>query len=136
MNRLLLEIGAGLLLVLGLVLALWRLAVVSDELEDAKAQLKTGAANEKIVTKYVDRIVKVPGPAVIRDRIVRGVCHTIELPGPGGADAAAPVDTVAGRGDRAGEAELAAESLRNAKLNQEQCGALLEVLRPQVRRSQ
>lgn len=120
------------LVVLGaLSWGLWsRLDSVTGQLDQAKATIETEHANERIVTKYVDKIIQVPGPAVIRDRIVRGVCSTIDLPSPGTADEAATADALARRDH---EADRASESLRNAALNQAQCGALLEVLRPQVR---
>jgi hypothetical protein len=133
----LLPIGIGVIVTLALSTFYlnWRLESVKDQRDAAKAELKQVRANEKVVTRYVEKIVEVPGRTVIRDRLASsGVCHVVEVPGAGDAAEASASDAVAGRGDGAGEADRAAESLRNAKLNQIQCEALLEVVRPQVRK--
>ena len=106
-----------------------RYQAASERADKAEAALTVRDTNDKIVTKYVDRIVQVPGPATVRDRIVRGLCVIPSVPSAASPDAAPAPDTVAGRSDEAG---AAAESLRNAAMNQIQCSALLEVLRPQV----
>lgn len=111
--------------------ALWKLYRAADARADrAEKALEVEAANAKIVTKYVDRIVKVPGPAVVRERLVRGLCEPAEgLPGAGRADAAAGGDA----GDRPADAasRLAAD-LPACRRNRMKLEALQEVLRPQL----
>lgn len=124
--------GALALSVAACLLMHWRLGVASDQRDAAKAALKAMKANEKVITRYVDKIVEVPGPTVIRDRLVGRVCHTVDVPSPGDPAQTAAPDTVAGRSGGAGESQRAAESLRNAALNQIQCQALLEVVTPQA----
>lgn len=129
MNRLLLEAAVGLALALACYVMYDRWQAASDRADKAEAALAVSATNEKVVTKYVEKIVSVPGPAVIRDRVVRGLCVIPSVPGAGGAAEAAAPDAVDRQGDEAGDA---AESIRNAALNQAQCSALLEVVRPQA----
>jgi hypothetical protein len=117
--------------VLGLsCLGLWNLYAAADERADrAEKILEVEAANASIVTKYVDRIVKVPGPAVVRERLVGRVCHTIDVPSPGRPDAEAGADPGDRQPDEAGAlaADLAACQRNKMKLE-----ALQEVLRPQL----
>lgn len=135
----LLPILAGVIVTLGAAVAFlnWRLHIAADERDVAQAALRAAKASEKEVTRYVERIVKVPGPTVIRDRLVHsGVCLIPPVvPGPGSAAATPAPDAVAGRNDGPGpdEAGRAAESLRNAALNQAQCQSLLNVIRPQTK---
>jgi hypothetical protein len=119
-----------LIVALGALLAAagWRMDALADERDAARAALETRDANDKTITKYVKEIVKVPGPAVIRERLVRGVCHTIDVPGAERADGAPGTDASAGRLDAAGlAADLAAAQRNRLKLE-----ALQEVLRPQL----
>lgn len=109
---------------------LWKLYDAADERADrAEQALKVEEANAKIVTKYVDRIVKVPGPTVVRERLVGRVCHTIDVPGPGSADGAPGADPGDRRPDPAGD--LAAD-LPACQRNKMKLEALQEVLRPQL----
>ena len=110
---------------------LWNLYRAADERADrAEQALKVEASNAKIVTRYVDRIVKVPGPAVVRERLVAsGVCLIPDVPGPGRADAAPGEDAGGGVPDAAGA--LAAD-LGACRRNTMKLEALQEVLRPQL----
>jgi hypothetical protein len=114
---------------------LWKLYAAADERADrAEATLKVEARNATIVTRYVDRIVKVPGPAVILERLVAGVCHTLDVsrvPGldvPAGADPADRLPDGPGRFADQLSTELAAVQRNKLKLM-----ALQEQLGPQVR---
>lgn len=113
---------------------LWRLDRHDDHRADvAEAALKVEAANEKIVTRYVREVVNVPGPTVVRERLVAGVCHTLDLSRVPGADGAAGANPAAGLPDAPGEfsrqlsAELAAVRRNQAKLD-----ALQAELKPQT----
>jgi nitrate/TMAO reductase-like tetraheme cytochrome c subunit len=106
-----------------------RYQAASDRADKAEAALTVRDSNDKVVVKYVKQIVSVPGPSVVRDRIVRGLCIIPDVPSPSGAAGTAAPDAVAGSGD---EARAAAESIRNAALNQLQCAALIEVVKPQA----
>lgn len=126
-----------LLLIVALAAALavagWRMDALADERDAARAALEVRDSNDQVVTQYVEKIVKVPGPAVIRERLVRGMCIIPDVPGPGSADAAAGADTAyrlpheAGRFAEQLSVELAAVQRNRLKLD-----ALQEVLRPQV----
>lgn len=109
----------------------WKLYRAADARADrAETALKVEAANAKIVTKYVDRIVKVPGPAVVRERLVGRVCHEIpDVPGAADPDAAAGEDAGDRRVDAAGD--LAAD-LGACRRNTMKLEALQDVLRPQL----
>lgn len=110
---------------------LWQ---VADERADrAEAALEVEDRNATIVTTYVDRIVKVPGPAVIRDRLVAGVCHTIDVSSiPGAADAAG-TDATDRLPDGPGRfAEQLSAELGAVQRNKLKLMALQEQLGPQV----
>lgn len=117
-----------------LALALWGTWQYAGRLKDqrdaAVAALETEMANEKVVTKYVDRIVKIPGPPVIRERLVSGVCGDKDgVPGAGHSDAAAGADA----GNRQPDfAEGLARDLAAAQRNRAKLEALQDVLKPQV----
>lgn len=130
MQRLLLETCVGLALALACYILWDRYEAASDRADKAETALKTEKANEHAVTKFVDRVVQVPGPERIRERLVRGVCHVIDLPSAGDPAARPAADALVVGGDEAG---AAAQSLRNAAINEEQLKALLEVVRPQVK---
>ena len=109
----------------------WGLYQRADERADrAEASLKTEEANAKVVTKYVERIVKVPGPAIVRERLVGRVCDADPVPGAGSPDAPAGADSGDRRPDEAGG--LAAD-LTACQRNKMKLEALQEVLRPQVK---
>jgi hypothetical protein len=121
--------GACALLIAACAL-LWNLYRAADERADrAEQALKVEAANAHIVTKYVEKIVKVPGPAVVRERLVGRVCHIVDVPGPGRADAAPGENPGDRQPDPAGE--LAAD-LGACRRNTMKLEALQEVLRPQL----
>lgn len=106
----------------------WQAA--TERADKAEAALVTQASNEKVVVKYVDKIVRIPGPAVVRDRIVR-MCDSASLPSAGSPNAAIGADPGTGSPDFARRlaADLVAAQRNRAKLD-----ALQEVLRPQVGR--
>ena len=106
-----------------------RYEAVKARADAAEAALVMEKANAKIVEKFVDRIVKVPGPSVVRERLIAGVCHTFNLPSPANPDGAAGTDPGNRQTDPARElaADLAASARNKAKLE-----ALQAVLQPQV----
>lgn len=130
MNLTTIAAGACALLIAACAL-LWNLYRAADERADrAEQALKVEAANARIVTKYVEKIVKVPGPAVVRERLVSsGVCRVIGVQSPGRADDPAGEDAGGGGPDPAGE--LAAD-LGACRRNAMKLEALQEVLRPQL----
>lgn len=123
MNPYLLVAVAVLLGLLGL--AGWRLDALGDKLAEAELALEVSKENERVVTKYIDRVV------TVEKRIPGAVRHIISLcdkplPGAGHPDAAAATDA---RDRRI--AGLAADAAA-CRQNSEQLSALQEVLRPQV----
>lgn len=109
---------------------LWKLYDAADDRADrAEKALKVEAANAKIVTKYVEKIVQIPGPTVVRERLVGRVCNTVDVPGAGRADAAVGADTGDRQPDAAGGL---AEDLGACQRNRLKLDALHEVLRPQL----
>lgn len=109
---------------------LWNAA--DDRAERAEAALIAGDTNEKIVTKYVDRIVRVPGPAVIRDRLVRGLCPAAGVPGAGRAHDAAGANPGAGPPDGAGNAGRLAADIGACQRNRLKLEALQAALQDQI----
>lgn len=127
------NLTALLALICGLALTacvlIWNRYLAADTRADqAEAALELEKANEKIVTKVVKEIIRVPGPTVIRERIVR-LCHQGELPGaglPAGTPGADPADRPA---DGAGDL---ARDLAAARRNHLKCAGLQQAVRPQV----
>jgi hypothetical protein len=129
----------GILAVLCALLAvacwfLWRgWDTAADARDRAQDALQLEASNAKVVTQYVDRVVQVPGPAVVRDRIVRGLCIIPSVPSAAGTDGTAGADPAYRLPDGAGKfAGRLSVELAAVKRNRLKAEALQDVLRPQV----
>lgn len=124
----------GVLLLLGLLGAtVWRLDVVTDQRDKAESIVEAQRFNNKVEKVYVDKIVTIAGPTVIRDRLVRGLCN-VTLPGVPDAAGAAPADADhrLPHGPGGFDSTMLAGDLRNAAINHAKLEALQAELRPQV----
>lgn len=126
MNRLVLELGIGLVLVLSLALVGQQWKAERKERVRLEQLAKTEKVNEVIVEKFIDRKVEVVKHVpVIRERLVERVCHTLELPS--ARDSPAAPGTQAGDGVVDGLAtEIGACLVESAQLS-----AIIESLRKQ-----
>jgi hypothetical protein len=127
-NRILLEVAIASLAALALYVMFNKWQAADKRADIAEAALVVQAANEKVVTKYVDKIV------TVEKRIPGAVKHIYSLceqpavvSGASDPDAAATADA---RDRRI--AGLAADSAA-CRQNAEQLSALQEVLRPQLK---
>ena len=113
---------------------LWnRYEAASARADKAEAQLATHANNDQVVTKYVEKIVSVPGPVVVRDRLVRGLCVVPRVPGQPGADGNHAADALPGLPDGAGDFQRGlSDDLRTAAIAKHKLDAIQAELKPQL----
>lgn len=110
----------------------WDKAKLKAALQVAEHRSSIDQNNVKEIIRYVDRIQTVEKRVpVVRDRIIR-VCEqaagSAGVPGSGGAAETSASDAAARPIDQLGD------ELVSARLNQEQCAALIAVVQPQARR--
>lgn len=126
MNRLLAEVAIGAVLALACYIFYNRWQAESARADQAEAALQVSKDNERVVTRYVDKIVtiekRIPGAV----RHIYSLCDKPGVPSPADPDGAAPADAR----DRQ-IAGLAAD-FGACRQNAEQLKALQDVLRPQL----
>lgn len=112
----------------------WRYDSQHKELAAARARLEQVQNNGTTEVRYVEKIKEVPGPTVIRDRLVHGLCEPAGVHGEPGADAAAGADAAHRLPDESERfaGELSKE-LASVARNQAQLDALHEELKSQVK---
>lgn len=128
MNRILIEVVVVLSLLLATYFMFNRWQAADQRADKAEAALVVSKENERVVTKYVERVVtvekRIPGAV----RYLERLCVIPGVPSAGSPDAEAAPDP---RDQRiAGLAADFAACVQNA----EQLRALQDVLRPQVKR--
>lgn len=109
-----------------------RLGTVKRERDAATRALQVESVNAHVVTKYVKELVEIPGPAVVRERIVR-LCVIPSVPDQSGADGAAGADAPGRLPDGSGRflEQLSAE-LGAVQRNRRKAEALQAELAPQL----
>lgn len=127
MNPYLLVLIAGMATLLAL--AGWRLDVQGKELSAAKAALEVERTNEKVVEKYVDRVVEVERSRPIVGVALERLCNRAGMSRPGHSDAATAADPNHGQDEPT--IQGLADDVTACRLNGKQLAAIQEVVREQ-----